>query len=149
VTVDAPEHINPIFALSCHCHSKHHLVHCYRWVNEDFNNAVVTLSPLALECAACKKVTELLDTDIHGYDAELGHGSTTVRAEGDLIVYECANCGQQALEAFVRFEYPDDLLDGSFSDLIGREQDLFSWFTLVGKCRTCSNMLTVADFECA
>jgi hypothetical protein len=149
VTIDAPEHINPVFALSCRCGSDRHYVHCYRWVNAAFNNAVVILSPLVLECAACRTMTELLDTGVHGYDSELGHGSATVRAQGDRVVFECPSCGRQPLEAFARFEYPDDLFDGDFPEFDGREQDLFTWFSLVGRCPQCSQMLPIADFECA
>jgi hypothetical protein len=149
VTIDAPEHINPVFALSCSCGGRRHYVHGYQWTNPDFNNASVFLSPLILECAACGKRTDLLDTDIHGYDAELGHGTATARAQGDRVVYECPECGRQPLESFVRFEYPDDLFEGDFADVAGREQDLFTWFTLVARCPQCSRLLAVADFECA
>lgn len=149
VTVHAPEHINPVFALCCRCGGNRHYVRCYRWINADYNNAVVTLSPLALQCAACQKVTQLLDTDLHGYDSELGHGSATARAEGDEVVFECPSCGRQPLEAFVRFEHSDDLFDGDFPEFAGREQDLFTWFSLVGRCPQCSQLLPVADFECA
>src|SRR5207248_1908434 len=144
-----PEHITPVFALSCQCGGNRHYVHCYRWINADFNDAVVTLSPLALECGACRKMTKLLDTDIHGYDSELGHGSATVRAQGDRAVFECADCGQQPLEAFIRYEYPDNLSEGHFPEFTGREQELFTWFNLVGRCPQCCQVLPVADFEFA
>ena len=80
VTIDAPEHTNPLFALSCRCGSNRLYVHCHRWANPAFHNEVVTLSPIDLECAACGTTTPLLDTDAHGYDAELGHGTATARA---------------------------------------------------------------------
>lgn len=94
-------------------------------------------------------MTDLLDTDLHGYDAEWGDGSATVRAEGEPAVFECPTCGRMPLEAFVRFEYPDDLFDRDFPKFAGREQDRFSWFSLLGKCPQCSQLLPVADFECA
>ena len=149
VTIESPEHMNPVFALFCQCGGVRHYVHCYRWINADFNNAVVTLSPLALQCADCRKTTDLLDTDVHGYDSELGHISTTVRAQGTQVVFECPTCGKQPLEAFVRFEYSDDLFDRDFPEFAGREQELFTWFNLVGRCPRCSHLLPVADFECA
>src|SRR5262245_61860937 len=68
VTIDAPEHVNPVFALSCRCGGDRHYVHCHRWANPDFRNQFVTLSPLDLECAGCRAITPLLDTDAHGYD---------------------------------------------------------------------------------
>lgn len=149
VTIDAPEHISPVFALSCQCGCGRQYVHCYRWSNPDCDNAIVFLSPLVLECAACGKMTELLDTNLHGYDAELGHRIATARARGQHVVYQCPECGRQPLEAFVRFEYPDDLFDGDFPEFAGREQELFTWFNLVGKCPKCSQLLAVTDFECA
>jgi hypothetical protein len=149
VIIEAPEHINLIFALSCQCGGTRHYVHGYRWTNPDFHNAIVFLSPLVLECSDCGKMNDLLDTDIHGYDGELGHGTATTRAKGDRAVFECPTCGRQPLETFVRFEYPDDLFEGDFPEFAGREQDLFTWFSLKSKCPKCSKMLDVADFECA
>ena len=149
VTIEAQEQVNPVFSLSCRCGSIWHYVHCYRWVNPDYMNEIVTLSPLVLECAACRMKTDLLDTDIHGYDSELGHGSATARAQGDRVAFECPSCGPQPLETFVRFEYLDDLFDGDFPEFVGREQELFTWFSLVGRCLQCSQVLAVADFECA
>jgi hypothetical protein len=149
VTIDAPEHTNPVFNLSCRCGGDGHYVHCHRWANPDFRNQVVTLSPLDLECSACRAITPLLDTDAHGYDAELGHGTATVRGQGERVVFECPICGRQPLQAFVRFEYPDDLFDGDFPEFAEREEELFTWFSLVGRCSKCSQMLAVAEFECA
>jgi hypothetical protein len=149
VTIHAPEHTNPLFALSCRCGGIRHYVHCHRWANPDFRNQVVTLSPLDLECAACGTITPLLDTDAHGYDAELGHGTATARAQGERVVFECVSCGRQPIEAFVRFEYPDYLFDGDFPEFAGRAQELFTWFNLVGRCSGCSQVLPIADFECA
>jgi hypothetical protein len=65
------------------------------------------------------------------------------------VVFECPTCGRQPLQAFVRFEYPDDLFEGDFPEFAGREQELFTWFNLVGRCPKCSQVLPVADFECA
>ena len=45
--------------------------------------------------------------------------------------------------------YPDDLFDGDFPEFTGREQDLFTWFSLLAKCCRCSQLLAVTDFECA
>jgi hypothetical protein len=140
--------MNPIFGLSCQCGGKLHYVHGYRWVNPDFGNAVVFLSPLVLECAACGKMADLFDSAIHGYDACFGH-CWSVRAEGERVVFECPTCGREPVEASVRFEYPDDLFDSGQPEFIGREQELFTWFSLIGKCSKCWRALPVADFECA
>lgn len=149
VTIDAPEHINTVFALSCRCGSDRHYIHCYRWAHPDFRNQAVILSPLDLACAACGAITPLLDTDVHGYNAELGYITAIARGQGERVVFECPTCGRQPFQAFVRFEYPDTLFDGDFPEFAGREQDLFTWFNLVGRCPQCSQVLPVADFECA
>ena len=142
--------INAVFALACSCGSKQHFVHGFSWINPDnFDNVPVFLSPLSLECIACATQTDLIDTDAHGYDAELKSILATARGRGNPAVYECPKCGRQPLEVFARFEYPDELFDGDFPEFAGREQDLFSWFSLLGKCRRCSRLLAVADFECA
>jgi hypothetical protein len=49
----------------------------------------------------------------------------------------------------VQFEYPDDLFDGDFPEFAGREQELFTWFSLFGDCPQCAERLSIADFECA
>ncbi|MCP4249663.1 MAG: hypothetical protein GY778_21695 [bacterium] len=149
VTIEGPEYSNPAFALFCRCGGSRHYVHGYRWINRDYRNAVVFLSPLVLECAACGSMTDLIDTDVHGYDAELGLGSTTARGLGDPVVFECPRCGRQPLETLVQFEYPDDLFGDDFRDFAGRQQDLFTWFNLFGKCPSCSQVLRITDFECA
>jgi len=149
VIIDAPEHICPMFALSCPCGGEKLFFHGYQWVNPDFGNTTVFLSPLALECQACGKLADLLDTDLHGYDAELGHGTATVRAAGDRAVFSCPECGRHPLDVFIRFEYLDDLFDGDFAEFAGREQELFTWVNVAGKCPKCSQVLAVADYECA
>ena len=50
---------------------------------------------------------------------------------------------------FTRFEYPDHVFNRDFKESDGREQDLFTWFSLVAKCPRCSGLLAVADLKCA
>jgi hypothetical protein len=147
--IEGPDYVNPVYSLSCTCGGINHFIHCFRWRNPDYHDQLVHLSPIDLRCAECDKKSLLFDSDVHGYDAELGHGSATVRGEGDRVVFECPTCGRQPLEALVRFELGGDIFDDSFKQFAGRQQDLFSWFSLVGKCSSCSRMFEVADFECA
>jgi len=92
----------------------------------------------------------MIDTAIHGYDAELGHGSATMRGQGTRDELECGGCDlKKEFQIFVRFEYPDDLFGDDFKDMQSRQQDLFTWFSLVAKCVSCCSMLPVADYECA
>jgi hypothetical protein len=91
----------------------------------------------------------LIDTDQHGYDAELGHGSATIRGKGPRTVYACDKCGVRPVTAFARFEHSGEELADSFIEEYPNTQDYFSWFSLVGTCEGCKRMLNVADFECA
>ncbi len=56
--------------------------------NTEYKGPQCFLSPLAFDCIACNTVTELLETDRHGYHAEVArlesgkHGSTKFRGNG-------------------------------------------------------------------
>jgi hypothetical protein len=143
-------HINPVFRLSCSCGSDRHVVFVYPWTNPDDPGQMVILGPITLQCVSCKKKTVLIDTAVHGYDSELGNGSAMMRGDGTPEPVECAACDMNKdYEVFVRFEYPDDLFSEVFREFEGRQQDLFTWFSLVTRCPKCSGMSPVADFECA
>jgi hypothetical protein len=144
--------VNTVFKLGCKCGGEKMFVNGYHWKNPDFDNVEVFISPIELECELCGKAAELIDTDVHGYDAELGHGSCTGRGKGGRNRFSCPKCRPSSMEVYVRFEYPDDLLDDefdSFEDFRGREQDLFTWFTLLGRCTTCGELIGISDLECA
>lgn len=95
------------------------------------------------------KRTDLIYTDAHGYDAELGYIVATAVDEANPAVYECPKCGRQPLDVFARFKYPDDVFDGDFTEFAGHEEDVVTWVSLVGKCCRCPQLLAVTDFECA
>jgi hypothetical protein len=149
VRIEGPEHINPVFWLRCDCGCDSHFILGHQWRNPDYGNVAVFLSPLALRCNKCGKTTELFDTAIHGYDAELCAFASSHRGEGERTEFICEKCGPRETQVFVRFEYPDDLLQSEFDKYRGREQDLFSWFSLIGKCAGCGRLIEVTDFECA
>ena len=138
--------LNKVFHLRCACGSDHSVALGYPVVNRGVS---VFVGPLALRCATCGETTELIDTEIHGYDAELGHGSATVRGKGERQPYACPTCGVEPMVPYVRFEHSDEVLSDSTGEFTGREQDLFSWFSLVGRCDKCQQVITVTDFECA
>jgi hypothetical protein len=65
------------------------------------------------------------------------------------VTDDCGRCGKLVAELYTRFEFPTDLFGGNFPEFAGREQDLFTWFTLVGSCVACGQWLGFADVECA
>lgn len=144
------EPVNAVFVLNCACgHGHFHVLGHYVKNSSPKREWTVFVGPIGLKCDSCEKVTELIDTDSHGYDAELGHGSVTLSGQGERVPFACEKCGVKAMEIIVRFEYTPDVLGEDFSDFRGREQDLFTWFTLLGRCEGCDKLLTVTEFECA
>jgi hypothetical protein len=143
------EETNAVFSLRCRCGSDSFEVRGYKWRNPDFNDMEVFLSPIELKCQASAAKEVVFDSAQHGYDAALGHGSSTVRAEGVQGTYVCVGCGGSAFNPLARFEYPPDLFDGDFDDFSGGKEELFTWASIAVKCRKCSQLAIPGDFECA
>jgi hypothetical protein len=144
---------NTVFRLLCPCGSAAHsllgFLHCDPDpVNLPNGFGASMESPLALRCARCKRPAELLDMQHHGYDGEMGNASADEH-EATRSELLCPSCGVKRFQVFARFEYPPDLMSDVSEDWRGKEQDLFSWFTLVVECEGCSRRGVVADEECA
>lgn len=139
--------LNKVYKLSCTCGHSQFRALGHQLKNDHGDDIFV--SPLALECAACGKITELIDTDQHGYDAEIVGRSTTIRGEGPRTHFACDRCRVRPMTAFARFEHSGEELADSFIEENPNPQDYFSWFSLVGTCEGCKRTLNVADFECA
>ncbi len=140
------EEWNPVFALSCSCGASEFQLKGYHLVEPEYS---LFLSPLEAVRTSCQTTTLLLDTDLHGYDAELGHGSGTRRAEGKESVFRCLDCSAERGSLFMRFEFTQDLFDGSFDDVQVQKEDLFTWVSCVSRCSSCGKQNLVSDFECA
>ncbi len=140
------EEWNPVFAITCACGGTEFRISGYALTEPDCS---LFLSPLEACCTKCGQGAPLLDTDVHGYDAELGHGSCSRRAEGTPDQFRCPGCSAERGLLFTRFEFTQDLFDGSFDDVQVEKEDLFTWVTCVSRCSSCAQDNIVADFECA
>lgn len=105
--------------------------------------------PLALECCNCGRIAELFDIAQHGLRAELGLHPALEPAGGERSLFACDRCGPQPLTAHTRFEHASEIVENITGEFTGNEQDLFTWFSLIGRCDGCERLLHVADFECA
>ena len=118
--------------------------------NAEYTGAECFLSPLAFECAVCKAVTELLDTDRHGYHSEVARlegdedGSAKLRGDGPRQAYLCPECGGKVFEVMVGFVFwhPDELAE-EFDE---QWEDLFSVFLCHCKCAGCGKSSEPTDF---
>jgi hypothetical protein len=109
------EPVNSVFGLACGCGGKQF------WVLAPLNEGDVPYSPVVLECDGCDSQYIVFDGSKHGWDGELGSHS----ANDDHVPVDLA----EPSEVIVRFEYPSDVLGDD--EWKGREQDLFSWITLL------------------
>jgi hypothetical protein len=140
----------PTVWLKCTCGCDSNYVLGHYWKNPDNRDGrFVFVSPLALKCGNCNKITELIDTDIHGYDSEVGVIPTNHRGDGKRVEFICEKCGPRPLQVFAGFEYSNDLFERDNRKHRGREFDLFSWFSLIGKCASCNRLISIVEFECA
>ena len=146
LTIEGVNHIRVSFCLFCHCGGDAFSVQAFAWQTAPPNRATINLSPLFLECRRCGKIGLVFDSDIHRADAGCGV-RTNRRAEGDRYTPKC-QCGSSSLGIFVSLEY-GDLFDFRSVSFVGREQDLFSWFDLIGNCNRCTTVFPIASFECA
>jgi hypothetical protein len=105
---------------------------------------------MSLRCVSCGFVSRIFDTDTDGYDAELTGKGTHHRAVGPEVTFKCAcEKGETFVELTARFEYAGDVIEAP-EDYQGKSiENLFTWFTLTGKCLHCSAVNQIADFECA
>ena len=107
------------------------------------------VGPLAFECSACGRVTELLDTAIHGYHAEVGKleggvGSAKLRGAGPRTRYACPGCQKTSFRMLVGFVYWD-------FDIIEDEphlpaQEFFNEFLLYCTCVDCGHVSESTGF---
>jgi hypothetical protein len=144
---------NSVFRLVCQCGAKAHFFLGFLNPEPDPFGIPNAFGPFmesvfSLRCASCNHQAELLDSEHHGFDGEMGNRSGH-EVEGSRVELECPSCRTKQFEVFARFEYPASLMNDLSADWRGREQDLFSWFSLVVECQGCSRRGVVADEECA
>jgi hypothetical protein len=141
-----------IWQLACRCAGTQgrFLGYPLRDYNPEYNGPECFLSPLAFECAACQAVTELLDTDRHGYHPEVARregdedASAKLRGAGPRQAFRCPGCGGQAFGVTVGFVfwYPDELAE----EFEGGWEDLFSVFLCHCRCAGCGQTSQPTDF---
>jgi len=139
---------NTAFALRCSCGNSKLCILGYYWKNPD-SESLFFVDPLAVKCESCGKTVDLFDGGRDGYDAEIGCGHSREHTQSQAEQFKCDKCGPCAMNLFVGFEYHDDLFSEEFDDFRGREQDLFMWFTVFGRCSKCLRVIAICEFECA
>ena len=91
------------------------------------------VGPLGFLCSQCLKTTEIIDTEVHGYDGELG-SSCTIRGEGERVAFQCPKCKSEQMSVTVHFEYDGGELDLKADEPTINVQDYFGSFEAKGSC---------------
>lgn len=108
------------------------------------------ISPLSFKCSKCNEVIELLDTDKHGYHAEVGRlenghtGSSKRRGKGPAKSLPCENCGEQLFRVKVGFVFwdADELEDIEDEHL----ENFFNEFLCECECVACGTITNPTHF---
>lgn len=121
---------------------------------EDYEGPLMFVTPLAFRCSACRKTTEIIDTDLHGYDGECkarfgGYGAATYRGTGERAIYTCRECKNTAFHVTACFQYSHfDIIEDE-PELESVAQDFFDWFDCGGVCTSCGIQQSIGDYELA
>ncbi|QDT36334.1 hypothetical protein Pan189_06900 [Stratiformator vulcanicus] len=145
-----------VYSLSCSCGADK-LSLLGHDIENNFGNKTIRVfvSPLHVRCESCNQTRLLFDNDLHGYDAELGHGSTTLRGEGDSTLYRCRTCQSAQFRMILTFYLSSETFDMAFEDELGnsrlneRPQDLFHVISVQGTCCDCGQNETMCGLECS
>ncbi len=133
------------FSISCPCGEKFVQLLGYNTKSESDLAEDIFVSPLATQCPSCHQISELLDTQKHGFDGEQGD-SCTITGEGQREKYATSCCGQTTLELMPAFYYQNDERAETGEQ---RPQDFFDCFALYGRCCSCGSWQNITDYECA
>ena len=118
--------------------------------------APIARGPLSFGCIACRRDREAFDPGVHGYDSEMDHFPDRWKSAEPPRRYPCPGCASTEFALVARFQYPDSVLAspaaGETVPGTGRRvrpEDLFSYFTLLGRCRACGAWTTITSIECS
>jgi hypothetical protein len=149
IEVDFPfdghgEPINAIFEVACPCGSTRFTVSGGLDEDEEIRD------PIELSCAECEVGYDVFDASEHGYDGELR--DTPLDSPGSEARNERQPTDFDAPhEIVVRFEYASEELGNptQAADRRNREQDLFTWFTLLARDPATKQLACLYESECA
>jgi hypothetical protein len=139
------------FAVGCPCGKRE--VYAVGYHTKTMYGQAIFVSPLSLECLACGRLSELIDTRKHGYNGEQG-GDCNIAGEGCRGRFPCPRCGEVPMVLMPGFSFQGDYFEPNNrgpKDFFGRRpQDFFGVFWLYGQCCRCGSVLLLVDgFECA
>jgi hypothetical protein len=109
------------------------------------------IGPLGFKCASCGKITELLDTDRHGYHAEIaeiegGVGSTKVCGKGRRKAYSCSECAAEEFAVTVAFLFWEGTMEVFLDEPDWAFEEFFNEFLCYCRCVACGHTSEPTEF---
>jgi len=152
--IEWDESTRSVWQLACKCSGRQGRVLGYALGDyaEVPNGTNIFISPIGFQCTACSKVTEIIDTDLHGYHSEVakregGIGSATYRGEGgDRVAWSCPKCTGQVFSVSVAFIFWDAVLDLAEDQPEWPIQEFFLVCLLFARCAACEHVSQPTDF---
>jgi hypothetical protein len=138
------EPINSIFEVACPCGSAQFTVS--GGLDEDDE----IRAPIELACDGCEALYDVFDSNEHGYDGELLDTAADYPEPDDYNELHPTEF-EAPHEIVIRFEYGSEELGSPDrpAEWRGREQDLFTWFTLLARDPETKQLAFLYDSECA
>lgn len=108
------------------------------------------LSPLSFRCSKCAKVTEVFDSNRHGYNSEIGAGGCGYPlGTGEPTAFACPKCSGTEFSAAGRFMHSHFDVIQDEPELEPRAQDFFDSVAFGGTCSGCGAAAEFANFKTA
>lgn len=141
------------FAVACRCGGDLFTVHGHVY-RERFLGIERISGAATLICGACGRKAVAFDPAIHGFDVEIDHFPAPGPTVGELQDFGCPACARTSFTLVARFQYPANVTHhrwppGKPGGRRPRAEDLFSYFSLLGRCSGCNEWTTLQSTECA
>jgi hypothetical protein len=133
-----PDSLDVMFEIACPCGGK--LFTVGAWFDGD-----EARPPITIACSTCDTEHVVFDAGKHGYDA--ADRTIEIEPEGDVADDLVPADFPAPHQVIIRYEYSaDERVDPKWR---GREQELFTWFTLLARDAKTGQLAFIFEEECA
>lgn len=104
-----------------------------------------------LICGRCGRRAVAFDPALHGYDVEIEHFPAPGPTVGALRDFVCPSCAGASFRLVARFQVPAEVTESRWpaGGPPPRPEDLFAYFSLLGRCAGCQEWTTLQSTECS
>lgn len=138
------------FAVACRCGGDQFTVRGHVYGEELLGIARIS-GAATLICGGCAGKAVAFDPALHGFDVEIDHFPAPGPTVGGFWDFACPACARSSFVLVARFQYPAEVskLRWPAGACRPNREDLFSYFSLLGRCAGCEEWTTLQSTECA